>query len=462
MLLSLLLTTVFAVQIAYVIALALGVERAAAWRAVPHGRGENEPGAPVSVVVAARNEEDNLPALLAALAEQQHDNYEVVVVDDASTDRTADVVREWQKRLPHLRLITVEEPIHPRKKNALTIGIREARHPNLALTDAHCRPAPSWLRDGSPGDQNTLVIGYSPYAPEPSLLNLFARYETLVTGQQTAAAVGLGRPFMAVGRSLFYSKHVFDRTRSEEHTSELQSRGHLVCRLPRARTPCPYTTLFRSGSPGDQNTLVIGYSPYAPEPSLLNLFARYETLVTGQQTAAAVGLGRPFMAVGRSLFYSKHVFDRTDGFRGTLQSLSGDDDLFLQQVVKRRTARVLHLFGPDSLVWTDAPQTWRAWFRQKKRHASAGRFYPLDVKLHLGSYHLSSLLLWLAPFLWGWTGASLLAVRLACQTVAVHRAGRRLSDDTIPFYLIPPLELLYVLYNSVVAPLGLARIPREW
>src|SRR5690625_6322885 len=136
MLLSLLLTTVFAVQIAYVIALALGVERAAAWRAVPHGRGENEPGAPVSVVVAARNEEDNLPALLAALAEQQHDNYEVVVVDDASTDRTADVVREWQKRLPHLRLITVEEPIHPRKKNALTIGIREARHPNLALTDA--------------------------------------------------------------------------------------------------------------------------------------------------------------------------------------------------------------------------------------------------------------------------------------------------------------------------------------
>ena len=247
MLLSLLLTTVFAVQIAYVIALALGVERAAAWRAVPHGRGENEPGAPVSVVVAARNEEDNLPALLAALAEQQHDNYEVVVVDDASTDRTADVVREWQKRVPHLRLITVEEPIHPRKKNALTIGIREARHPNLALTDADCRPAPSWLRDGSPGDQNTLVIGYS---------------------------------------------------------------------------------------------------PYAPEPSLLNLFARYETLVTGQQTAAAVGLGRPFMAVGRSLFYSKHVFDRTDGFRGTLQSLSGDDDLFLQQVVKRRTARVMHLFGP--------------------------------------------------------------------------------------------------------------------
>lgn len=363
MLLSLLLTTVFAVQIAYVIALALGVERAAAWRAVPHGRGENEPGAPVSVVVAARNEEDNLPALLAALAEQQHDNYEVVVVDDASTDRTADVVREWQKRLPHLRLITVEEPIHPRKKNALTIGIREARHPNLALTDADCRPAPSWLRDGSPGDQNTLVIGYS---------------------------------------------------------------------------------------------------PYAPEPSLLNLFARYETLITGQQTAAAVGLGRPFMAVGRSLFYSKHVFDRTDGFRGTLQSLSGDDDLFLQQVVKRRTARVMHLFGPDSLVWTDAPQTWRAWFRQKKRHASAGRFYPLDVKLHLGAYHLSSLLLWLAPFLWGWTGASLLVVRLACQTVAVHRAGRRLSDDRIPFYLIPPLELLYVLYNSVVAPLGLARIPREW
>src|SRR5207253_2497941 len=41
-----------------------------------------------------------------------------------------------------------------------------------------------------------------------------------------------------------------DQDRSEEHTSELQSRGHLVCRLllhpPHTSTLFPYTTLFRS------------------------------------------------------------------------------------------------------------------------------------------------------------------------------------------------------------------------
>lgn len=363
MLLYLLPALIFGVQVAYLVALGLGLERAVkAWSAGSGRQNERIPP-PVSVIVAARNEEDNLPALLEALTEQRHPDFEVVVVDDASTDRTGEISAQWKTRLPNLRVIRVEQPVHPRKKNALTRGIAKARHPHLALTDADCLPAPSWLHEGTPTDEETLVIGYS---------------------------------------------------------------------------------------------------PYRPERTILNLFARYETLVTGQQTAAAVGLGRPFMAVGRSIFYSKRVFDRADGFSGTLRSLSGDDDLFLQQVVKRRAARVRHLFGRDSLVWTDAPGTWRAWFRQKTRHTSAGRFYPLSMKLHLGAYHMTSLLLWLAPFLWGWTGAVLLAIRLAGQTLVMHRAGRQLSDDTIPTYLIPPLELLYVLYNSIVVPLGLARVPREW
>jgi len=50
---------------------------------------------PVSVIVPARNEERNLPALLRSLAEQSARPREIVVVDDGSTDRTAEIARQW-------------------------------------------------------------------------------------------------------------------------------------------------------------------------------------------------------------------------------------------------------------------------------------------------------------------------------------------------------------------------------
>lgn len=168
---------------------------------------------PLSVVVAARNEADALPALLDALDRQTHSTYEVILVDDASTDDTARLAGDWVADRPHATLVQVTDPSPPRKKNALTRGIAAASHDLLAFTDADCRPPPDWLSSLAAAHAQTeepsVLVGYSPL-DGAGLLGAYARYETMLAGLYATAATGLGRPYMAVGRNLSYPRSVFE------------------------------------------------------------------------------------------------------------------------------------------------------------------------------------------------------------------------------------------------------------
>lgn len=321
---------------------------------------------PISVVVAARDEERNLPTLLSALTEQTAASYEIVIVDDASEDDSRRIVLDHQAENPNLRLEAIDDPAQPRKKHALTRGIESAEHELLAFTDADCAPPPGWLAHGA-----------------------------------------------------------------------------------------------RILSSDPENLLLVGYSPFRKSAGMLNRFSRYETLVAGQMTAAAIGLMQPYMAVGRNMFYSKSLFRRTDGFAATLESLSGDDDLFVQQVHARQSGRVVQLFGEDTYVPTDAPSTLKQWVRQKIRHTSAGRFYSRSAQLHLTLYHATSTLICLAPFLIGWWGVVFPVVRFLAHGLSLASAARHFRERGLMLWY-PILEILYIIYNIVVAPVGLARIPTRW
>ncbi|MGB3542681.1 glycosyltransferase, partial [Rubrivirga sp.] len=213
--------------------------RSADGQAVPLSRGAqlSEPGAeeparkrgatadlddglPITVVVAAHNEAERLPALLDALEAQTHHPFEVVIVDDRSTDRTGAVADFRAARFPvPLRVVRVEDADLeaaglPPKKHALECGVGAARHDRLAFTDADGRPDPEWLAtlarwsaledESSLEDGGAVLIGYGPYIREPGLLNRFVRYETVTTAALAAASVGWNRPWHAVGRNLSY------------------------------------------------------------------------------------------------------------------------------------------------------------------------------------------------------------------------------------------------------------------
>ena len=94
-----------------------------------------------SVLIPARNEEANIADALRSLLQSDGIDLEVVVLDDSSTDRTADIVREFAASDPRVRLETAE-PLHGGwcgKNFACHQLAALARHPLLIFMDADVR-----------------------------------------------------------------------------------------------------------------------------------------------------------------------------------------------------------------------------------------------------------------------------------------------------------------------------------
>src|SRR3990170_282795 len=98
------------------------------------------PGQKISVVVAAKNEEKNIPVLIEALKNQNYDknNYEVIMVDDSSTDKTFNLTNELASSSKNFTATKAETKNLPGKKGALAIGIEKANYDFILITDADC------------------------------------------------------------------------------------------------------------------------------------------------------------------------------------------------------------------------------------------------------------------------------------------------------------------------------------
>jgi biofilm PGA synthesis N-glycosyltransferase PgaC len=168
----------------------------------------------VSVVICARNEADRLERFLPSILTQDYPEYEVVVVNDGSTDHTEEVLTLLASRFTNLRQthLPAHEKPRPGKKLALTVGLKSARYDLILLIDADCYPASRlWLRNmvSRLGDGKQIVLGYGRYEQQKGLLNTLIRYETVFTAIQYFSFALKGRPYMGVGRNLGYNKSLF-------------------------------------------------------------------------------------------------------------------------------------------------------------------------------------------------------------------------------------------------------------
>ena len=173
------------------------------------------PEVPVSVIICAKNEEENLRNFLPAILEQDYPDFEVIVINDASSDNTLEVIEEFQKIDPRIKLVDVQnnEAFWANKKYALTLGIKKAGNKHLLFTDADCAPqSRNWITEMSRNFQpgSSIVLGYGGYFPQSgSLLNKLIRFETLLTAIQYFSYAKLGSPYMGVGRNLAYTSTQF-------------------------------------------------------------------------------------------------------------------------------------------------------------------------------------------------------------------------------------------------------------
>ena len=176
---------------------------------------------PVSVIIAARNEAKNIPALLEKLSLQNHTNFEVVIANDRSYDQTKELLADAKKRYSFLKVATIhEKPANWNgKKYALKKAIEMAQNDILLFTDADCLPKSNeWITEMTSviDADKQIVIGFSPYRAESGFLNKFIRFETLFTALNYLGFALLKKPYMGVGRNLAIYKAVYDQDFLEE------------------------------------------------------------------------------------------------------------------------------------------------------------------------------------------------------------------------------------------------------
>ncbi len=184
---------------------------------------------PVSVIICARNEDENLARNLpGVLVQQYRSSHEVIVVNDNSSDDTRYILQELKKTFKSLHIVELtQEARHiTGKKFPLSVGIRESRHEILLLTDADCVPSSEfWIQhiQDAYDEKTEIVLGYGAYHKKKGLLNKLIRFETFHTALQYLSYALAGMPYMGVGRNLSYRKSLFFRQKGFSSINHIPS-----------------------------------------------------------------------------------------------------------------------------------------------------------------------------------------------------------------------------------------------
>ncbi len=220
---------------------------------------------PVSVIIACRNELQNLKSNIQYIINQQYPKFEVVIVDDNSTDGTSEYFSNLEDT-PPCSIKIVENDGHG-KKSALSCGIRAAAYENLIFTDADCYPASEkWILGMMShfDEANPLVVGYGELSGK-TFAARFSSYDAALIAMQYMGFASLGHAYMAVGRNMAYSRKLWDILGGFSSHSDMASGDddlfvmtaakHIrpaVCLSPEAKTISPakdsFTKLLRQKS----------------------------------------------------------------------------------------------------------------------------------------------------------------------------------------------------------------------
>lgn len=176
--------------------------------------GQNPTRFSVTVIVPARNEAANISRCLQSLLKQTYTYYKILVVDDHSSDATAEIVQSFAKKNPRIKLLQLREkaPCASPKKRAITRAIAASESDIVATIDADCEAPPVWLE--------TLMAAFEPnvgmvaapvlYHEEKNLFEKLQALEFLGLVTAGAGSLGAGKPVIANGANLAYRRAAFE------------------------------------------------------------------------------------------------------------------------------------------------------------------------------------------------------------------------------------------------------------
>jgi glycosyltransferase involved in cell wall biosynthesis len=325
---------------------------------------------PVSVIVCGRNESIALQQLIPLLMDQDHRQFELIVVNDRSEDDTWAVLQWLKPQFPLLHPVNIQadEKFSYGKKIALGVGIRSAKYPHVLVTDADCMP-----------------------------------------------------------------------------------------------TSRDWISMMASGFKGGKQ-IVIGHSPYERQDGLTSLLERYDGFNKAVQYISFAQAGFPYMGVGRNLAYTSEIFFGAKGQRKHRQLMSGDDDLFINEVARARNTTAIA--DGRSYMTTRATTDLSTWIIRKRRHYTTAQFYRFGHKLMLTLLPVSRIVMWAAIFYLLFSGHAIAAliglfIELFIYLPISMLAMRKLGGGRI-VWLSLPLEWLFLLLDPCIYLSTLIIKPQRW
>jgi cellulose synthase/poly-beta-1,6-N-acetylglucosamine synthase-like glycosyltransferase len=167
----------------------------------------------VSILIACRNEEQNISTLLTALINQTYnkENTEIIIIDDHSEDDTVKIIDEFREEYNFIKLFKLPGS-KTGKKEAISFGIKNAQSQIIITTDADCTMKKDWLY--------TMVNYYNQFKPkllvgpvafknEKNIFSQLQALEFLSLVGSGAGAIGINRAIMNNGANLLFEKSSF-------------------------------------------------------------------------------------------------------------------------------------------------------------------------------------------------------------------------------------------------------------
>lgn len=168
----------------------------------------------VSVIISAKNEFSHLEILLPQIISQNYPNFEIIVINDYSTDKTPALLVDLSDKCEKLVHFTPSKN-NPGKKLGISEAISMSSSKYILLTDADCKIlSPDWIFSmvSTLSESKKIVLGYGPYHKTRGWVNKFTRFETFLTALQYMGFASLGHAYMGVGRNMLYEKSLFTKS----------------------------------------------------------------------------------------------------------------------------------------------------------------------------------------------------------------------------------------------------------
>ena len=176
------------------------------------GIGKELPG--ISIIITAKNEAENLRINLPSILNQDYPNFQVVVVNNASTDSTNDVLSSFRSNHPNLYItyIPIDSESVNDKKLALTVGIKAAKHDILLFTEPDTKPlSDKWVYEYAKKFDTgiDIVLGCCQIEINKSYFKKFILFDNLFSGVKYISMALAKQPYMGIGRNMAFRKNLF-------------------------------------------------------------------------------------------------------------------------------------------------------------------------------------------------------------------------------------------------------------